>query len=91
MNARRRRLCGRWLVVSILVGASLRPALKTPQAVDFLKNAVAYYAKLGVTVKRLLTDHGSAFRTHADPSAYCDAAWWYLPPRFSRHSHETDA
>jgi transposase InsO family protein len=33
------------------------------QAVAFLRNAVAYYAKLGVSVKRLLTDNGSAFRS----------------------------
>jgi len=36
---------------------------KTPQAVQFLKDAVAYYAKLGVVIKRLLTDNGSAFRS----------------------------
>lgn len=38
---------------------------KTPQAVQFLHDAVAYYAKLGVRVKRLLTDNGSAFRSSA--------------------------
>jgi transposase InsO family protein len=30
---------------------------------------VAYYAKLGVTIKRLLTDNGSAFRSHDFPRA----------------------
>jgi transposase InsO family protein len=29
----------------------------------FLHNAVAYYALLGVTIKRLLSDNGSAFRS----------------------------
>jgi transposase InsO family protein len=43
---------------------AMHPDEKTPQAVQFLKDAVAYYAKLGVTVKRLLTDNGSAFRSH---------------------------
>jgi transposase InsO family protein len=33
------------------------------QAAAFLRNAVAYYAKLGVKVKRLLTDNGSPFRS----------------------------
>lgn len=33
------------------------------QAVTFLRNAVAYYAKLGVRVKRLLTDNGAPFRS----------------------------
>jgi transposase InsO family protein len=39
------------------------PDEKTPQAVQFLLNAVAYYRSLGVTVERLLTDNGSAFRS----------------------------
>ena len=30
---------------------------------QFLRDGVAYYAKLGVTVTRLLTDNGSAFRS----------------------------
>ncbi len=32
-------------------------------AVQFLRDAVAYYNRLGVTVQRLLTDNGSAFRS----------------------------
>ena len=36
---------------------------KKPQAVAFLQEAVAYYASLGVTIKRLLTDNGAAFRS----------------------------
>ena len=43
---------------------AMHPDEKTPQAVQFLKDAVAYYAKLGVSIKRLLTDNGSAFRSH---------------------------
>lgn len=34
-------------------------------AMHFLRQAVAYYARLGVTIKRLLTDNGSAFRSRA--------------------------
>jgi transposase InsO family protein len=34
-----------------------------PSAVAFLRAAVAYYASLGVTVRRLLTDNGGAFRS----------------------------
>ncbi len=41
----------------------MHPDEKTPQAVQFLHNAVAYYRTLGVTVERLLTDNGSAFRS----------------------------
>jgi transposase InsO family protein len=32
-------------------------------AVQFLRNAVAYYKSLGVQIKRLLTDNGGAFRS----------------------------
>lgn len=34
-----------------------------PQAVQFLRNAVEYFASLGVKIQRLLTDNGSAFRS----------------------------
>jgi transposase InsO family protein len=43
---------------------------RTPSAVQFLRDAVAYYAGLGVTVRRLLTDNGSAFRSR-DFAAAC--------------------
>ncbi len=46
-----------------LAFTAMHPDEKKEQAVAFLGNAVAYYAKLGVTVKRLLTDNGSAFRS----------------------------
>jgi transposase InsO family protein len=42
---------------------AMHPDEKAPQAVKFLNNAVAYYAALGVTIKRVLTDNGSAFRS----------------------------
>lgn len=51
---------------------ALHPDEKTPQAVQFLKDAVAYYAGLGITIKRLLTDNGSAFRSK-DFAAACQA------------------
>jgi transposase InsO family protein len=41
----------------------MHPDEKWPQAVQFLRNAVAYFASLGVKVQRLLTDNGSAFRS----------------------------
>ncbi len=44
---------------------------RTPNAVRFLRDAVAYYASLGVTVRRLLTDNGSAFRSR-DFRIACD-------------------
>jgi transposase InsO family protein/transposase-like protein len=41
----------------------MHPDEKWPQAVQFLRNAVAYFASLGVTVRRVLTDNGSPFRS----------------------------
>jgi transposase InsO family protein len=43
---------------------------RTPSAVQFLRDAVAYYARLDITVRRLLTDNGSAFRSK-DFAAAC--------------------
>lgn len=45
---------------------------KKHHAVQFLRDAVAHYAKLGVRIKRLLTDNGSAFRSR-DFAAACKA------------------
>jgi transposase InsO family protein len=47
----------------------IHPDERFPSAVQFLKNAVAYYARLGVTIHRLLTDNGSAFRSRAFAAA----------------------
>lgn len=46
-----------------LAFTAMHPDEKKAQAVQFLKNAVAYYARMGVTVQRLLTDNGAAFRS----------------------------
>jgi transposase InsO family protein len=43
----------------------MHPDERFPAAVAFLHDAVAYYRGLGVTIKRLLTDNGSAFRSRA--------------------------
>jgi len=48
---------------SRLAFTALHPDEKKEHAVAFLLSAVAYYAKLGITVRRLLTDNGSAFRS----------------------------
>lgn len=41
----------------------MHPDEKASNAVQFLCNAHAYYAGLGVRIKRLLTDNGAAFRS----------------------------
>ena len=44
---------------------AIYPNEQKDSAMQFLRDAVAYYARLGVRIKRLLTDNGSAFRSHA--------------------------
>lgn len=51
---------------------AMHPDEKKGQAVQFLRNAVAYYAGLGITIKRLLTDNGAAFRS-GEFAAACTA------------------
>jgi transposase InsO family protein len=41
----------------------MKPDERRPSAIAFLRATVAYFATLGVTVRRILTDNGSAFRS----------------------------
>jgi len=41
---------------------AIHPNERAPSTVQFLRDAVAYYKRLGVTIKRVLSDNGSAFR-----------------------------
>ena len=43
--------------------SAIYPDERVPSAVAFLRAAVAYYRRLGVTIKGLLTDNGGAFRS----------------------------
>ena len=43
----------------------VKPDERKHSAVAFLRAAVAYYASLGVTVERVMTDNGSCYRSHA--------------------------
>jgi transposase InsO family protein/transposase-like protein len=69
--ARRTRRVG-WDYVFVAVDDHSRiaftavyPDERKDSAVAFLRSAVAYYASLGITVQRLLTDNGVAFRSYA--------------------------
>jgi transposase InsO family protein len=44
---------------------AMRPDERKDSAESFLREAVAYFAELGVTVKRLITDNGPAFHSFA--------------------------
>jgi transposase InsO family protein len=52
--------------------SQILPDQKKASAVAFLRAAVAYYASLGVTVARVMTDNGSCYRAHDFASACRD-------------------
>jgi transposase InsO family protein len=45
--------------------AQVLPTFTAAAAVAFLYAAVAYYASLGISIRRLLTDNGHCYRSHA--------------------------
>lgn len=49
----------------------MHPDEKWPQAVQFLHNAVAYFASLGVKIQRVLTDNGAPFRSKQFAQTCC--------------------
>lgn len=50
---------------SRLAFSQILPDEKKESAVSFLKAAVAYYASLGVSIARVMTDNGSCYRSRA--------------------------
>jgi transposase InsO family protein len=50
---------------SRLAYAELAADETIPSAIAFLHAAIAYYAKLGIQIRRVMTDNGSAFVSHA--------------------------
>jgi len=45
--------------------ADIRPDEKKQSAIAALKAALAWYASLGITVERVMTDNGSCYKSHA--------------------------
>ena len=54
------------------------PNEKAVSAIAFLKAAVAYYAGLGVTVERVMTDNGPCYKSHAFAAACRDLGLRHL-------------
>ena len=50
---------------SRLAYTELLPDEKKESAIAFLDRALAWFARLGVAVERVMTDNGSAYRSHA--------------------------
>lgn len=61
-----------WEYVHVFIDDALRIAYtdimadqNAQSAIAFLKAAVAYYRKLGITITRVMTDNGSCYKAHA--------------------------
>ena len=54
--------------------SQILPDEKKESAVAFLKATVAYYANLGVTIARVMTDNGSCYRSQVFRQACRDLA-----------------
>lgn len=52
--------------------SQIYPDEKADSAVAHLKDAIAWYKKLGVTVERVMTDNGSCYKSHAFAKACRD-------------------
>lgn len=50
---------------SRLAFTALFPNERAVSAIRFLKDAVAWYAKLGIKIRRVMTDNGSCYKSHA--------------------------
>ena len=58
---------------SRLAYTEILPDERKESAVAFLERAIAWFATLGVTVERVMTDNGSAYRSHRFRQAILDA------------------
>jgi len=61
--------------------SQILPDEKKESAVAFLRAAVAYLASLGVTVQRVMTDNGSAYRSNAFRKACADLGLKHIRTR----------
>ena len=66
---------------SRLAFSQILPDEKKESAVAFLRAAVAYYAGLGVTVQRVMTDNGSCYRARAFRKACKDLGLKHIRTR----------
>jgi transposase InsO family protein len=64
-----------------LAYSEILPDERKASAIAFLDRALAWFARHGVTVERVMTDNGSAYRSHAFRRACADAALRHLRTR----------
>jgi transposase InsO family protein len=63
---------------SRLAYSEILPDEKTASALGFLERALDWYARHGVTAERVMTDNGSAYRSHAFRAACASAGLRHL-------------
>ena len=61
--------------------SQILPDEKKESAIAFLRAAVAYYASLGITVARVMTDNGACYKAHAFRSACRDLGLRHIRTR----------
>ena len=66
---------------SRLAFSQIHPDETQHSAVPFLKAAVAYYASLGVSVSRVMTDNGACYKSHAFRQACADLGLKHIRTR----------
>ena len=67
--------------------SQILPDEKKESAVAFLKAAIAYYASLGVTVSRVMTDNGGCYKSRAFRAA-CNAPRPQTHPNQALHAQD---
>lgn len=66
---------------SRLAYTEILPSLGQEDATAFLQRALAWYARLGVSVQRVMTDNGSAYRSKLFAKALADAGAQHIRTR----------
>jgi transposase InsO family protein len=87
-NRRDTRRGAGWEILHVAIDDAARlaysevlPDERKASAVAFLGRALAWFARHGVTVERIMTDNGSAYRAHAFRRACADAGLRHLRTR----------
>jgi transposase InsO family protein len=87
-NRRDTRRGAGWEILHVAIDDAARlaysevlPDERKASAVAFLGRALAWFGRLGVTVERIMTDNGSAYRAHAFRRACADAGLRHLRTR----------
>jgi transposase-like protein len=83
MSNRHRGIGWEYLHVAVddasrLAYTEILPDERKASALAFLERALAWFARHGITVERIMTDNGSAYRSHGFRNACTCAGVWHL-------------